>query len=159
EANVQLQMGHKEAFKELIEEATVKDPNNAELQYNLGVIAAEADDTETAEKYYKKAIELDPNYADAYNNMAVVILSKEQDIVDQMNKLGVSAADDKKFEQLKKDQKALYQSAIPYLEKTLELRPENLEAAKTLMNIYSVTENTEKFKAMKAKVEEMQSQE
>ena len=31
-----------------MEEATEKDPNNAELQYNLGVIAAEAGDNEDA---------------------------------------------------------------------------------------------------------------
>ncbi|SDB33061.1 Tetratricopeptide repeat-containing protein [Flavobacteriaceae bacterium MAR_2010_188] len=158
EANVQLKMGNKDEFRKLIEVATEKDPNNAELQYNLGVVAAESGDLVTAETYYKKAIELDPNYADAYNNMAVMILSKEKEIVEQMNGLGSSAADDKKFDQLKKDQVVLYTSAIPYLQKSLELKPGNIQAAKTLMNIYSVTEQPEKFKEMKAKVEEMESQ-
>lgn len=159
EANVQLKMGNKEEFRSLIEMATEKDPNNAELQYNLGVIAAESDDLATAEGYYKKAIELDPAYADAYNNLAVLILSRETNIVQEMNSLGSSASDDKKYQELKKQQVELYTSAIPYLEKAMELKPGNIQAAKTLMNIYSVTEQTEKFKEMKAKVEEMESQE
>ena len=71
EANVQLKMGNKDEFKKLIEEATTKDPKNAELQYNLGVLAAEAGDIATAKKYYDKAIAIDPNYSDAQTNMAV----------------------------------------------------------------------------------------
>lgn len=158
EANVQLKMGNKEEFRSLIEMATQKDPNNAELQYNLGVIAAESNDLKTAEGYYKKAIELNPEYADAYNNMAVLILSREKAIVEEMNGLGASAADDKRFNELKKEQVDLYTSAIPYLQKTMELKPGDIQAAKTLMNIYSVTEQPEKYKEMKAKVEEMESQ-
>ena len=48
EANVHYTMGNTEKFKELLEYATKRDPNNAELQYNLGVIAADADDFENA---------------------------------------------------------------------------------------------------------------
>ncbi len=158
EANVQLQLGNKDEFKKLIEIATKKDPENPELQYNLGVVAAESGDSESAKKYYKKAIALDPEYADAYNNMAVLILQGEQDIVEKMNKLGTSSADNKKYDELKEQRAVLYQNAIPYLETTLKYRPKNLEAAKTLMNIYSAIGETAKFKDMKAKVEAIQTE-
>ncbi len=157
EANVQLKMGNREEFKKLIEIATQKDPNNAELQYNLGVVAAEAGDAASATKYYEKAIALDPEYADAYNNMAVLTLGKEQEIIEKMNGLGTSAADNKKYDELKEQRTQLYRDAIPYLEKTLQIRPKNLEAAKTLMNIYSALGQTAKFKEMKAKVETLQA--
>ncbi len=157
EANLQLKLGNKDEFKKLIEMATQKDPNNAELQYNLGVVAAEADDAETAKKYYEKAIALDPEYADAYNNMAVLILGKEQALIEKMNGLGTSSADNKKYDDLKNQRTELYKDAIPYLEKTMKIRPKNLEAAKTLMNIYSALGETVKFKEMKAKVESLQS--
>src|SRR5690606_29254430 len=101
EANIQLKMGNKEEFKSLIQEALVKDPNNAELLFNLGIVAAEAGENESAKKYYAKAIELKPDYADVYNNMAVLILSDEQKIIEQMNTLGSSAADNKKYDELK----------------------------------------------------------
>lgn len=157
EANIQLKMGNKDRFKELMQEATTKDPNNAELQYNLGVIAGEAGEIDAAKAYYEKAISLDPSYADAYNNMAVLILGQEKGIFDKMNALGTSAADDKKYEELQKEKQSLYESAIPFLETTLKLKPKSVQAAKTLMNIYSALSMTDKFKAMKEKVAELEA--
>jgi len=158
EANIHLQLGNKQEFKNLMEVATKKDPNNAELQYNLGVVASEAGDVESARKYYEKAITLDPKYADAHNNIAVLILGGEQAIIEEMNKLGTSAADNKKYDELKNKRSEIYKDAIPYLTKTLELRPKNVDAAKTLMNIYSALGETAKFKEMKAKVDTLQGE-
>lgn len=157
EANIMLKLGKRDEFKRLMEEATIKDPNNAELQYNLGVIAAEGGDADSAITYYKKAIELDPDYADAYNNMAVLILDKDQKIVEKMNALGTSAADNKKYDEYKGQRLDVYKEAIPYLEKAFKLKP-NIYSARTLMNIYSAIDDMPKFKEMKAKVEELDSQ-
>lgn len=157
EANVQLKMGNRDRFKELMQEATEKDPENAELQYNLGVISAEAGDNDAAKKHYERAIELDPSYTLAYNNMAVLLLSTEKDIVEEMNSLGTSSADNKRYDELKEQRTQIYESAIPYLEQTLKLKPKDVQAATTLMNIYSAIGQTDKFKEMKAKVEQMQS--
>lgn len=157
EANVQLKLGNKEEFKKLIQEATLRDPNNAELQYNLGVIAADAGEVESAKNYYNKAIALDANYADAQNNMAVLILAGEQAIIEKMNGLGSSSADNKKYDELKEERMQLYKEAIPYLEATLRIKPKSLQAAKTLMNIYSAISETAKFKEMKALVQSIES--
>jgi len=157
EANVHLKMGNRDKFKALMEEATAKDPENAELQYNLGVLAAEGGNNEAAKGYYNKAISINPGYVDAYNNLAVVILAGEADIVEQMNGLGTSSADNKKYDELKAKRSQVYADAIPYLEKALELRSSNIDAAKTLMNIYSALGETDKFKAMKAKVEKIEA--
>lgn len=157
EANLHLKMGNKDKFKALMQEATVKDPKNPELQYNLGVISAEAGENEAAKGYYKKAIELDPGYVDAYNNLAVVTLASEQSIIEEMNGLGNSAADNRRYDELKEERMQLYKDAVPYLEKTLQLRPNNLQAAKTLMNIYSAIGDTANYQKMKAKVEAIES--
>jgi len=157
EANIMLKLDKRDEFKRLMEEATVKDPDNAELQYNLGVIAAEGGDDESAMKYYKRAIELDPNYADAHNNMAVIILEKDQDIVEKMNALGTSAADNKKYDEYKDARLDVYSEAIPHLEAAFKIKP-NVFTARTLMNIYSAMGDTTKFKEMKAKVDEFESE-
>lgn len=157
EANVHLKMGNRDKFRALMEEATEKDPNNAELQYNLGVLAAEGGNIDAAKTYYQKAIEINPNYTDAYNNLAVVILEGEAAIVEEMNSLGTSAADNRKYDELKEKRSQLYQEAIPYLQKALELRASNIDAARTLMNIYSALGEMDKFKEMKAKVEELEA--
>ncbi|MFD2727719.1 tetratricopeptide repeat protein [Hyunsoonleella rubra] len=155
EANIHYKMGNTEKFQELLKKATEMEPDNAELQYNLGVIAAESDHPEEAKAYYKKAIELNPDYVNAYINSAVLVLSEESKIIEQMNNLGSSAADDRKYEELKEKRQSIYKEAIPFLEKALEINPKSESAATTLMNIYSVLGETDKYKAMKAKVEAM----
>jgi tetratricopeptide (TPR) repeat protein len=157
EANIMLKLDKRDEFKRLMEEATTKDPSNAELQYNLGVIAAEGGDDESAMKYYKKAIELNPDYADAHNNIAVLILDQDQEIIEKMNALGTSAADNKKYDEYKLKRLDIYKEALPHLETAFELKP-NVYVAKTLMNIYSAIDNTPKFKEMKAKVEELEAE-
>ena len=116
EANVYYSMGNTAKFKELLEVAIQKDPTNPELQYNLGVICADTNDFESSKKYYLRAIELDANYTNAYINLAALILGQEESILDQMNSLGSSAADDRKYDELKAKRNQLYLDAIPYLE-------------------------------------------
>lgn len=139
EANIYYKMGNKEEFKRLLELATSKDPKNAELQYNLGVIASESEHPEEAMAYYNKAIELDPNYINAYINSAALVLNKEQALIEEMNGLGTSKKDDLRYDELRKMRQDIYKEAVPYLVKALEIDPKNLSAAKTLHNIYGVT--------------------
>lgn len=155
EANIYYKMGDTEKFKDLLEIATEKDPKNPELQYNLGVISAESDHPEEAMAYYKKAIELDPNYVNAYINSAAIVLGREEGLIKEMNGLGTSSADNKRYDQLREERQDLYRKAIPFLTKALEINPKSTSAATTLMNIYSVLGETDKYKAMKAKIETM----
>lgn len=157
EANLHYKMGNTEEFKKLLEQATQMDPTNPELQYNLGVIAAESDHPEEAKAHYEKAIELNPDYVNAYINLSALILSKEEAIIDEMNGLGASAADDRRYEELRVQRQELYKEAVPFLTKALEINPESLSAAKTLMNIYSVLGETDKYKETKEKVEAIEA--
>jgi len=150
EANLYYKMGDTNKFKELLEIAIVKDPNNPELQYNLGVISSDIGDFENSKEYYLRAIELKSDYTNAYINLSALILSQEQTILDEMNNLGSSKADDRKYDQLKEKRKQMYLEAIPYLESALISSPENFQAAKTLSNIHSAVGNNEKFKEFKA---------
>ena len=81
---------YRKKFKELMELAITKDPENGILYYNLGVISSEQGENDSALEYYKKAIEFKPDYVDAYLNLVAVILDGEQSIVDEMNNLGTS---------------------------------------------------------------------
>lgn len=149
EANVHYKMGNTEEFKALLTKATEMDPKNAELQYNLGVISAESDQADEAKAYYEKAIEIDPNYVNAYINMSALVLGKEESIITEMNNLGTSKADNKRYDELREKRQDLYKQAIPYLTKAIEIDPKNLSASKTLMNIYSILGETDKYKSLK----------
>ncbi|PQB04322.1 tetratricopeptide repeat protein [Aureitalea marina] len=155
EADLAYKMGDMDKYKNLMQEVIASDPNNPELYYNLGVGSAQAGNDDDAKKLYAKAIELDPEYANAKINMAALILKGEGAIIEEMNNLGTSAADNKRYDELKEQRVDIYRSAVPYLEDAVELRPNNKELVRTLMNIYSQIGEDGKFKAMKAKLESM----
>ncbi len=156
EANVYYKMGNTDKYKQLITKALELDPNNVDLVFNLGVFAAQEDNFDEAKTYYDRAISMDPNYKNAYMNMAALVLDQEQGIIDEMNNLGTSSADNKRYDELKEQRTQLYKDAVPYLNSVLELDPEDLSAARTLMNIYSALDDTPNFKAMKAKVDALE---
>jgi tetratricopeptide (TPR) repeat protein len=152
EADLYLKTEDYETYKNLIMEVLVKNPNDADLFYNLGVISAKAKNGQVdAERYYLKAIEIDPKYKNAYMNLSVLKLEGESKIVDEMNKLGTSPADNKKYEVLKTKRQNLYKSAIPYLEKAYQLFDGDKDIKATLLNVYNALDMTDKYKALKAK--------
>ena len=157
EAGIVYQLGQIDRYKELVSEAIKLQPNNPELYYNLGIVASQSDNYEEAKMRFEKAIEIDQEFVDAYIQLGALVLAQEQGIIDEMNKLGSSAADDRKYEELKEARQQLYYDAIPYLEKALELDTTSEGAARTLMNIYSALDDTENFNKMKAKVEAIEN--
>ena len=147
---------YRKKFKELMELAITKDPENGILYYNLGVISSEQGENDSALEYYKKAIEFKPDYVDAYLNLVAVILDGEQSIVDEMNNLGTSKKDNIRYDELKVERENLYKECIPFLEKLIEVSPTNIDALNTLKNIYGVLGENEKFKDLSAKINEIQ---
>ena len=151
EADLFLKVNDFDTYTKLVNQALVNNPNNADLVYNLGVIAGNANKIEDAEKYYKRALEIDPNYFNANLNLAELLLRADQKFVDEMNKLGTSEKDNKRYEVLKAEREKNFKSLLPYLEKAYELQPDNDGAKKTLMSVYNALEMTDKYKALKAK--------
>ena len=138
-----------------MEQAVAKQPDNPDLYYNLGVITAEQGDTEKARGYYEKAIELNPKYENSYLNLSALALSQDEAIVEEMNNLGTSRADNQRYDELKQKREDMFRSAIPYLEKLLEINPKSADAVRTLMNIYGTIGESDKYKVMKDKLAEL----
>lgn len=153
EANIYIQLGEKQRYKELIKEALKKDSSNAVLYFNLGVVNSEQGDNVLAREYYEKAIEIDPSMENAYLNLVALILENESKIVEQMNSLGNSRADNLKYDKLKKERETLYKECVPILKQLIALDDSNLEAVQTLKNIYGTIGDNEGFMEMKAIME------
>jgi tetratricopeptide (TPR) repeat protein len=153
EANIYYDEKNFVQYMTLLEEAAQRMPDNAELFFNLGVASIKIDNFEKAEEYYLKATKINPKYADAYFNLAIIKVDKDVKLVEEMNSLGTSAKDNKRYDELKKERENLFKEALPYLEKTIELDNSNIEAQKTLLNIYSLLDMNDKYKALKAKME------
>lgn len=155
EADLYNQIGDEARFASLMEEAIAQDPNNAVLYYNLGVVNGNTGNREASISYYKKAIELDPTYEATYLNLASVILEGEADIVEEMNALGNSAAENRKYDALKQKRESLFLEAVPYLETLVSINPNNADALTTLKNIFGTIGDTANFKKYRDMLESL----
>ena len=151
-AEIYIELGEKEKFKDLISQAIEKDPNNAILYFNLGVVNKDLGDSESARGFYEKAIDVDPSYEAAYFNLTTLILSGESAIVDEMNSLGTSRADNARYDMLKSKRESLYLECVPFLNKLVDLN-KNVEAIQTLMNIYGTIGDNTGYMKMKKMLE------
>lgn len=151
EADLYLKANDMVKYKALITEAIAKNPNDADLFYNLGVVSAEAD-PKGAFEYYTKALAINPKYVNANINLGLLMLKDEKKIVDQMNSLGTSAKDNQRYDELKKQRDGLYVKALPYFEKAHQDEPDNQYVISTLATVYQALDRQADYKAMKAKI-------
>lgn len=152
EANLYLDTKDYVTYKKLVTELLEKNPNSADLLFNLGVISNNSKNREDAEKYYTKAIEANPKYINAYINLVALKLEAETPINTEMNKLGTSDKDNKRYDVLKAEKKKLYQSVIPILEKALAVDETNKDITNTLINVYAALDMNAEKKALKEKL-------
>jgi len=150
QADIYYKLKDMDNYKKTINEAISVAPNDETLYFNLGVVSVASNQFEDGEKYYRKAIELKPTYVDAYLNLADLLLKPDAKIVEEMNKLGTSAKDQKRYDELKTDRQKLFNKAMPLLEKAHELDPKNDVVKSNLRSVYSYLELSDKLKALKA---------
>ncbi|HEX8706285.1 MAG TPA: social motility TPR repeat lipoprotein Tgl, partial [Myxococcaceae bacterium] len=87
---------------------TEKERNSAEIHYNLGLQAQQAGNIQEAINEFKRAVDLDPDSADAHNALGILLhLSYKR-----------------------------YDEAIKHYERALEVRPNFSEARTNLANVY-----------------------
>ncbi|MUP45783.1 tetratricopeptide repeat protein [Gramella sp. BOM4] len=152
EANIYIQQKQLDKAKDIFEEMAEIDPDNPQIYNNIGLIyAQELENHEKAIENYKKAIELDPDAGNYYINLYVSSVNpKEQALMEEMNNLGMSKADNERYDELMEERKQLYRDNLPILLTAIEKNPENQELIRTAMNIYSSLGEKEKMEEMKA---------
>lgn len=151
EAELYLKTKDMAMYKQLIGEAAQKNPTNADLFYNLGVISTK-DNKAEALKNYEKALSINPNHVNANINMGTLAMADEEKIVNEMNGLGTSAKDNKRYDELKKQRNEIYKKSLPYFEKAIKADPENEYAITMAAHLYQALEMPAEAKAMKARL-------
>ena len=77
-----------EEAKNEINKQTIKFPNSSILHNIFGAVLVEENRLVLAIEQYKKSIKLNPNYAEAYNNLGIALekLNKYPDAIDKFEK-------------------------------------------------------------------------
>lgn len=151
-ASVYQEMDDDEKYTDIVKKILDKNPDNPELYYNLGVTAKEDGNIDEAKKYYEEAVDQDPEMSDAYNGLADVYVTQQEEVVDSMNQLGFD--EDEKYDKLAEKRDSLLQKAVPQLEKAYENDKDNVSIIRQLYQINHQLKNEDEADKFKEKMED-----
>ncbi len=137
-----------EALKNL-ELAIKDDPNNHIFYFARGMIYNNKSMFEQSKENYLKAIELNPDHYDSNFNLGALYFNQGAEMITKAGDI----ADFDEYEKAKKAGDAVIIKAIPYLEKALEIKPNDREAMTSLMQLYGRTNQQDKYQEMKSRME------
>lgn len=103
-----------------------------------------------AETNLKKALEIDPNYADAAYNLGVLYLGRGEKLKTKANNLELN---DPRYNTMLDKSKELYKQAIPPLEIYIKSDPNNASVLRVLYQVYRGVGNNEKALEYRKKYE------
>ncbi|SHG34422.1 hypothetical protein SAMN05421866_0117 [Chryseobacterium oranimense] len=148
--------GNTDKFIGTLKEQLAKNPNDATNWYNLGVMQSKNPATvEDAVASFKKAIEIKPDFDNAYQNLVYTVVGDDSKVVEQINALRKDKPDE--ATKLIDARRERFAKALPYAEGWYKAAPENLDALTALKEIYVVTKNMDKLKDLKAKEAELKA--
>jgi len=149
ELNTTLDGGDVQQAIDKFEKAVQNDPKNASIVFNLAVLYDKANNTEKALSNYLKAIEIKPDYGDAYFNMGVMYFNQGVQFNKKMNDVDEKVDKDGKiYDGLKKQRDEVFAKALPYLEKAYAINPKNNDYKSNLKKVYASMNLFEKAKAL-----------
>lgn len=149
--NYYLTTDQTEAALSYLKIAIEKTPDNHTYYFAQGSLYDKKEDFENAIVSYKKAIELNDSYFEAYYNLGAVYYNKAAKLIEDANELPIEKQ--KEYDKLQKEAKEQFKLAQPYLEKAHELDAKDLATMQSLKEIYVRLQMYDKSKEMKAKIE------
>lgn len=126
---------------DLINKAIEVDEKNDQLYVAAGLAYDQMHNVEKSRSMYLKATELNVKNLNAWNNLGSSYVDEANAIIKEMNVLGSSAADSKKYEELNVKKVAAFTKAKPFIEKALSLDPANDQLKRVMMKINGAIAN------------------
>ena len=144
-----LETGQNDKLIENLLEAIAADPANENLYRVLGQTYEGTGDIDNAVLYYQKAIEINPQFGDAIFNLGAIYVNKASELYTEANNLPFE--EQKKYDELKSLADANLIKALPYLELSLELNPNDEVVISALKETYANLKMTDKLKELTGK--------
>ena len=105
---------------EFADDMLAKDPSNKLYLYVKAYLYHNMKEYDKAIEFYKKTIEADSQYAEAFSNLGLVLIMQAQEYSDK----ATTDINDPKYAEAQAVVKKLYEQARPYYEKARELKPD-----------------------------------
>jgi tetratricopeptide (TPR) repeat protein len=166
ETNIYLTFNDTKKAQANLKKALELDPTNYTVSFALGTIYDNISNDTTksvadrekafsdAISTYENALKLNPEYFDGNYNLGALYVNKAASINDEANKLPLDES--AKFEQLSKEATGYLLKALPYLEKAIQLQPNDANTLYTLKQIYTRNNQPDKVKELQEKINNLQ---
>jgi len=129
---------------EYLAKAIEKDQSNPTFYFAQGALYDKLKESDKAKTSYEKAVEINPEYFDAYYNLGAIYFNNGADMLKEANNL--PANKQKEYELAVKNAFAELEKALPYLEKAHEIDPKEKSTMLTLKEIYfKLRNNNEEY--------------
>ena len=109
-------------------------PDNALLQYNIGVYYYNRQDFERAKRYFQNAIDNQFSFENAYLMMANITLIEDAEITQKLNEQ-INKKYSEEYQQLYQQKTNIYKIALNYLQHAAELNPANSDIKNLIADI------------------------
>jgi tetratricopeptide (TPR) repeat protein len=139
---------NEEALK-YIKVAKEAEPDNYSLYFAAGIIFLNQNRNDEAITELGKSIEIKPDLYDTQYGMGAAHINKASDMFVKANEI----MDVKKYTEAIDQANLVYSKALPYMEKALELKPDDVYAMRSLKELYYRLKMTDKYNAVKAKLD------
>jgi tetratricopeptide (TPR) repeat protein len=151
ETNIYLATDEKAKAMADLELALKIDNTNPSIFFAVGTIYDQMGDVEKAISAYENAIKINNDYFEANYNLGALYVNQAADILDKANDLPLTAVEEYDAEKARAD--VMLQKAVPYLEKSLELMPDDVNTMVSLKEIYTRLGMTEKLQGINEKLQ------
>jgi len=137
-----------EALKYL-QVAKAADPENFSLWFAEGIIYLNQSKYDESITNLTKSIELKSDLYDSQYGLGAAYINKASDMFLKANDI----MDVNKYNAAIEEAMSVFGKALPYMEKALELKPDDIFAMRSLKELYYRLKMTEKYDAIKAKLD------
>lgn len=139
---------NEEALK-YIKVAKESDPNNYTLFFAAGIIYLNEYKYDDAIVELTRSTEIKGDLYDTQYGLGAAYINKASEMFVKANEI----MDVKKYTEAIDQANLVYSKALPYMEKALELKPDDVYAMRSLKELYYRLKQTDKYNAIKAKLD------
>lgn len=141
--------GQPQAAIDYLNMAIEREPNVAQYHLIMGNLQANENNFPAADACYDKALELDPNMADAMAGKGRVFYNQGV----KLNEEASSISDNKAYKKALEQMNVLFKQSLPFFVKAHEMDPTNRDYLTTLKSLYYRFNMTKEYDAIEAEIE------